>query len=288
MKKIIYCSLFLAMVTITAFSQPTSNALPATTVLIHYKLSVGYNATTVLIFPASVKQADRGERDLLAQKQPGVENVLKVKAARKDFTPTNLHVFTSDGRVYAFDVSYTSDPVQTTYDLGKLQATGSIDDNPKDRIELSNKPLDTAKLASNIAKIKAARPFFSTHSSKYKMKVQLQTIYRSGDVLFLGLKITNRSILPYTIDFSKLYIRDKKRAKRSSIQEREITPLYRDPVSTIPGKSPVQWAIAIPQMTIPEHRQLVWEMEEKNGGRYLMLEIKNQQLFKARELTQVN
>jgi len=58
----------------------------------------------------------------MAQKQPGVENVLKVKAARKDFPPTNLHVFTADGRVYAFDVSYSPNPPQTTYDLTKLDS----------------------------------------------------------------------------------------------------------------------------------------------------------------------
>ena len=84
MKKIAY-SVLLVMITIAAFSQPVTSVLPATASIIHYKLSVGYNTTTVLIFPAPVKQADRGERDLLAQKQPGVENVLKVKAARRDF-----------------------------------------------------------------------------------------------------------------------------------------------------------------------------------------------------------
>jgi len=283
MKKIVY-SIFLVMITIASFSQPVTNALPASTVLIHYKLAVGYNTTTILIFPSAVKQADRGERDLLAQKQPGVENVLKVKAARRDFPPTNLHVFTADGRVYAFDVSYTTGPVQTTYDLGKLETTSSADDNPKERIELSNKPLDTAELARSIAQVKAARPFFSTHSSKYKMKVQLQTIYRSEDILFLGLEITNRSTLPYPIDFTKLYIRDKKRAKRSSIQEREIIPLYRETISTIPGKSTVQWVVAISQLTIPEHRQLTWEMDEDNGGRHLALKLKNRFIFQAKLL----
>ena len=283
MKKIGH-SILLMIITITAFSQSTTTDLPSVTVLIHYKLSVGYNTTTVLIFPAPVKQADRGERDLLAQKQPGVENVLNLKAARRDFPSTNLHVFTSDGRVYAFDVSYFSDPPQTTYDLGKLDAISSAKDHPKDRIKLSEKPLDTAELARNIAQVKAAQPFFSTHSNKYKMKVQLQTIYRSGDILFFGLKITNRSTLPYPIEFTKLLILDRKRAKRSSIQEREIVPLYKDTVSTIMGKSAIQWVIAVPQLTISDHRQLIWEMNEMHGGRNMILEIKNRQIFHETEL----
>ena len=190
------------MITIAAFSQPVASVLPATAAIIHYKLSVGYNTTTVLIFPAAVKQADREERDLLAQKQPGVENVLKVKAARRDFPSTNLHVFTSDGRVYAFDVSYTPDPVQTTYDLGKIQTVSNTGDNPKDRIKLSKKPLDQEELAKDIANVKAAKPLFSTRFSKYKMKVQLKTIYRFENVLFLGLKISNKATLPY---YYKIY-----------------------------------------------------------------------------------
>ncbi len=279
MKKITFLSLFLVMVIITTFGQPIAKDLPANASIIHYKLSVGYNETTVLIFPSSVKQADRGERDLLIQKQAGVDNVLKVKAARRDFNSTNLHVFTADGRVYAFDVSYAPSPCQTTFDLSKLEVFESADDNPKHRIELSDKPLDTAELARNIAQVKAARPFFSTHSSKNKMTVQLQTIYRSGDILFLGFEISNRSALPYRIDFAKLFIRDKKRAKRSSVQEREILPLYNEGITTIFGKSTLQWVIAIHQLTIAKHRQLVWEMFEKDGGRHLDLELKNKQLF---------
>jgi len=282
MKKIAY-SVFLVMITISVLGQSVTSVLPATAAIIHYKLTVGYHTTTVLIFPATVKQADRGERDLLAQKQPGVENALKVKAARRDFPPTNLHVFTSDGRVYAFDVSYGSDPDQTTFDMSKLETTSSIGDNPKDPIKFSNKPLDTAELARNIVKLRAARPFFSTHFSKYKMRVQLQTIYRSGDILFLDLEITNRSTLPYPIDFAKLFIRDKIRAKRSSVQDREIMPLCTATVAIIPGKSASQWVVAIPQLTIPKHRKLVWVMSERNGGRNLTIRVKNKQLCRARD-----
>lgn len=280
MKKTIFSTVFCAMLALTSFSQSSGN-LPANAAIIHYKLFVGYYTTTVLIFPSPVQQADRGERDLMAQKQPGVENVLTVKAARRDFPPTNLHVFTADGRVYAFDVVYAPDPNQTTYDLAKLVSSDTADGNSKAQIELSKKPLDRLKLASDIAKVKAARPFFSTHSSKYKMKVQLQTIYRYGDILYMGLKITNRSTLPYPIDFIKLYISDKKRTIRSSMQQREVIPVFIDTVSIIPSKSAVQWVIAIPELMIPEHRQLVWEMNEKNGGRNLKFMIKNWELLKC-------
>ena len=51
-----------------------------------------------------------------------------------------------------------------------------------------------------------------------------------------------------------------------------------DTISTIAGKSAIQWVVAVPQLTILENRQLVWEISEKDGGRLLMLVIKNIQL----------
>jgi len=281
MKKIILFAVFNAMMAIASFSQSIGD-LPATTVVIHYKLSVGYNTTSILIFPSAVQQVDRGERDLMAQKQPGVENVLKVKAARRDFTPTNLHVFTGDGRVYAFDVIYVSDPAQTTFDLTRLTSTDTS--NHTGQIELSTKPLDKQKITREIVKIKASKPFFSSRIHKYRMEVELQAIYRSDDILYLEFKLTNRATLPYDIDFTRLYIQDKKRMKRSSIQQCEITPIYQDTFSNIPGNSSRQWVIGIPQLTISDHRELIFELNEKNGGRHLFLSLRNQQLFKAKAL----
>jgi len=57
-----------------------------------------------------------------------------------------------------------------------------------------------------------------------------------------------------------------------------------DTISTIAGKSAIQWVVAVPQLTILENRQLVWEISEKDGGRLLMLVIKNIQLLRAKGL----
>lgn len=283
MKKILFISLFLVTFATLAFSQPIINNLPASTNVIHYKLAVGYNTTTVLIFPASVKQADRGYKDLIAQKQPGVENVLKIKAARRDFTPTNLHVFTGDGKIYAFNVSYSPDPSQTTYDLTKLDSLRKHD-SPQEIIEFSHRGIDNAQLAKSVEIVREAKPFFSSSTHKYRMKLQLRSIYLSDNILLFGFEITNGSHLPYTIDFTRLYIRDQQKAKRSSLQEREINPLYKDTVTSVAGQTAVKLVVAVPKFTIPDHRLFVLEVYEKNGGRHLLLGMKNQQLFQSRSL----
>jgi conjugative transposon TraN protein len=284
MKKILVTVLFCTGAILAAYSQPAPNDLLSSTAIVHYKLMVGYNTTTILIFPAPVKQADRGYKDVMAQKQPGVENVLKVKAARRDFPPTNLHVFTSDGKVYAFDVNYISDPMQTTYDLTKLVVASSSDTTQRETITFTQKPLNKELLEINVEKVKKSKPFFSTGTHKYRMKLQLQTIHLADEILFFGFEIANRSNLPYNIDFAKVFIQDKQRVKRYSVQQQEITSLYKDTLTVIPGNASVKWVLAVPKFTIPDHRQFVLEIYERNGGRHLTLEIKNRQLFEAKNL----
>jgi hypothetical protein len=86
------------------------------------------------------------------------------------------------------------------------------------------------------------------------------------------------------MDFVKLYIKDAKKDKRSSIQEREITPYYNGNIAAVPGKEKQSWVMVIEKLTIPNNRQLYLEVFEKNGGRNISLRIKNKQLFKARQL----
>lgn len=283
MKKIVFISLSFLGVAMTGFAQPSSSVLPASTIMMHYKLVVGYNSTTVLIFPAPVIQADRGHKDLIAQKQPGVENVLKIKAARKDFPPTNLHVFTANGRIYPFDVYYAPDPAQTTVDLAKLDTGTQANAGTRPAIEFSQIIVDRDQLATDMNLMKQTKPFFSTSTRKYRMKITLQAIYQKDNMLIFCLSMANHSTLPYDMDFTRLSIEDKHQAKRSSVQQREITPIQQDTLTTIPGDSAVKWAVAVPKFTIPDHRKMVIEVYEKNGGRQLTLEIKNRKLFKARK-----
>lgn len=51
-----------------------------------YALEVTFSKTTHVIFPAAIRYVDLGSADLLAAKADGTENVLRVKAALRDFS----------------------------------------------------------------------------------------------------------------------------------------------------------------------------------------------------------
>ena len=68
-----------------------------------YALEVTFYKTVHIIFPATIKYVDLGSADIIAGKADGSENVLRVKAALRDFSrETNLAVITEDGSYYTF------------------------------------------------------------------------------------------------------------------------------------------------------------------------------------------
>ena len=257
--------------------------LPAATLVPHYILSISYNTTTVLIFSAPVRPVDRGDRDILAQKQPGVENVLKLKAARKNFPETNLHVFTADGKVYAFDILYT-DSLASTRNLTWLS------DRTKDQADgpvtiLTGQPVNSEQMAQYIQQLKSlSHTHHGPTGHADRMTVRLDRVGIAGPLLLFRLQMANHSNLDYHLDFIRLYVRDRQKAKRTSVQEREILPVYEDSVTTIPGDSAVTHILALPAFSLADGKQFVLEAYEKNGGRNLTLYIKNKVLFKAKKL----
>ena len=99
MKKIIVA--FVLMISMRGVSQ---------TVIPSFNLSVCYQKTTNIIFPYRIEKADIGSGDVIGHKDARLPNVLFLKANRKDFTSTNLSVYTSDGKLYSFLVQYKENP----------------------------------------------------------------------------------------------------------------------------------------------------------------------------------
>ncbi|MGB8193755.1 MAG: DUF4138 domain-containing protein, partial [Chitinophagaceae bacterium] len=181
MKKIIIVTVFLSTLFTTAHAQPGAVPLPIATTLTPYKLEVGYNTTTVLIFPVPVISGDRGFTDIFVQKEKDVENVLKIKAAVKNFRPTNLHVYTKDGKVYPFTVEYVDFPARLTYNLSALTTSLSS----TDPLIVPDVPLTTTELRKMADTIKSFRPFLSKKQKRHGIKLELKSIYTANNTLFI-------------------------------------------------------------------------------------------------------
>jgi hypothetical protein len=206
-----------------------------------------------------IKSVDRGSKDVLVQRVRGVENVLEVKAAKENFSETNMTVITADGKLYSFLVHYATDP--------------SL------KIQIDNKPSIFEKIAGQKKSMRGLR------DAKYEMLLRLKGIFIENGILYYQLELKNYSNIPYVIELLRFFIKDKKQAKRTASQELEQTPLYvYGNTGTVPGQSKIIIVVALPVFTIPDQKLLYIQLMENNGGRNLSLEIKNRDIIKAKTM----
>lgn len=240
-------------------------------------LQVTDHKTTLLIFPAAIQAADRGDSYVLAEKVKGVENVLKVKAGQKDFTPSNLHVITADGTVYDFNVSYQEVPPYQTIDLRKQP--------PYAAAVFKGVSLNGKQIEEYARSIAGSKPFlFGVHDRSHGMRLTVDGIYISDDVLFFRLLVKNSTAIPFSEGSLRFFIRDRKKAKRTSVQDNEVVPLYVDHAGSPEDERGQTIVIAFPRFTIADSKHFVIELAEQNGDRNTSCKLDEDKLLKARPL----
>jgi conjugative transposon TraN protein len=253
-----------------------------------YKLEVTYNKTTNLVFPAAITSIDRGSQDILVQKATGVENILRVKADVKDFSETSLSIITADGKLYSFVVAYSQQPAYLNINVARITETDSVfaPALKKEAVIYSELGMNKASLAIYADSVLLdGSNIRSIHTENSKVSFALNALYIHEDVMFLQFAFKNDSQINFDIDQLHFYIRDKVKAKRTASQEIELTPLsITGNTTVIRGESKEPWIVALHKFTIPDGKFLSIEIMEKNGGRNLLLKVKNRKIMKAKSI----
>jgi len=254
----------------------------STAILEPYRLEVGYNKTTHLVFPLSIISIDRGSGGILAQKAFGVENILKVKADQKAFEETSLSVITSDGKLYSFIVCYNGNPAYVSINLDS--ATANHPNEKSDRKAIG--PLNEAQLA-HYAKLSlnTKRNISRLKDKSSKVSMAVVGIYVKESTMFFRFQLRNSSNINYDIDQFRIFLKDKVQSKRTASQETEILPLWFEGESTrLKAHSQQDLVLAISKLTVPKGKYLVIEMTEASGGRNLQLNVKAKHILRAMPL----
>lgn len=240
-------------------------------------LEITTTKTTHLVFPYSIKTVDRGSGGILAQTAAGFDNILQVKAAMASFDTTNLTVITGDGTLYSFLASYCQNPSSINIRIGKSITAGTSSGEEPNEAEIEQALNQASQNDSSNVSLK---------DQSSKAKLELSGIYICGDILLYKLTLTNNSPIKYDIETIRFSIRDKKRPKRTAIQETYITPfrVLSDTTSVGPNAEHT-FVYAIPKMTIPDEKLLSIALHEKNGGRHLNLKVRNRHILKSLPLT---
>jgi hypothetical protein len=225
-------------------------------------LCVTTDKTSSLIFPFAIRYVDRGNQYVLAQQVKDVPTILLVKAASNNFTETNLSVVTDDGSVYSFNVCYDSKPAVWVHYLP------------------INNRATIAMYANGI--LDNRREVKKLDDHKWKTDAEIIGIYVKNDVMFYQVRLKNNSPIDYNIDLIRFYIRDKKKGKRTAVQDIELKPQYTvGNITNVKAHSSSVIIFALEKYTIPDAKYMALQINEKNGGRHFTIRIKNKKLMKA-------
>lgn len=263
------------------------------------RIEAGFTKTVHILFPSPVTYIDIGSMDIIAGKADGAENVVRIKAAVKDFAAeTNLTVITEDGGFYSFDVYYAENPSVSTINLSlrqsgeaeQQQATRRDFPQPQGaegegRVLLRNvgreKPATIRRVLSDIYR-QNRTDVKGIHSKKYGIEVEVKGIYVHNDVIYIHAQIANATNISFEVDYRRFVVSDRKLAKRTAQQQTVVEPLrVCNDIGTVRGRQRQRMVFALPKLTISDDKVLVLEIVEKDGARHQSVEISCKELLDA-------
>ena len=299
-RDLIYLILIVAAI---AAVKVTARTAPETPVEIRpLRIEAGFTKTVHILFPSPVTYIDIGSMDIIAGKADGAENVVRVKAAVRNFiAETNLTVITEDGGFFTFDVHYAENPAVSTVNLtvqepqtkGVKEPTAAGDPlSPapvtKSRVLLREvgreKPATVKRMLSDIYRqnrtdVKGIR------TKKYGIEVEVLGIYVFNDVIYMHTCISNDTNISFEVDARRFIVADRKLTKRTAQQQTllEILRVCNDP-AVVRGHQRQRTVFALPKLTISDDKVLLLEIIEKNGARHQTVEIPAEELLEAKLL----
>ncbi|MBQ7894815.1 MAG: conjugative transposon protein TraN [Alistipes sp.] len=299
-RDLIYLTLIVSAI---AAAKVTAQTTPETPAEIRpLRIEAGFTKTVHILFPSPVTYIDIGSMDIIAGKADGAENVVRVKAAVRNFAAeTNLTVITEDGGFFTFDVHYAENPAVSTLNLTvqEPQPGGmkkpSTTDTPQQPVPASEsrvllrevgreKPATVKRMLSDIYRqnrtdVKGIR------TEKYGIEVEVLGIYVFNDVIYIHTCISNDTNISFEVDSRRFIVADRKLTKRTAQQQTplEILRVCNDP-AIVRGHQRQRTVFALPKLTISNDKVLLLEIIEKNGARHQTIEIPSRELLNAKEL----
>ena len=257
-------------------------------------LEVTYGKTVHILFPAEVRYVDLGSPNLIAGKADGAENVIRVKSTVKGFQgETNMSVITEDGCFYTFNVRYADEPLLLNVEMTDIIHDGESANRPNNAQEVylnelgSESPMLVRLIMKSIYR-QDRRTVKHIGCKRFGVQYLLKGIYTHGGLIYFHTEIRNQSHIPFDVDYITWKIVDKKVAKRTAVQEQVVLPLRaQNYVTCVPGGKNERTVFAMSKFTIPDGKQLIVELCEKNGGRHQSFTIENEDLVRAREISEL-
>ena len=270
--------------------QGMSRSIPNGRVVLPYGLEVTFEKTVHLIFPAAIRYVDLGSQNIIAGKADDAENVLRVKAAVREFeTEANMSVICEDGSFYAYNVKYADEPKKLSFEMKDFLAPteGRLPSNRADIYfkELGSESPILVKLIMKSIYQNDKRTIKHVGAKQFGMRFLLRGLYAHNGLLYFHVRMDNESNMPYAVDFITFKVVDKKVAKHTAIQERILQPLRAfHQVMWIGAGRSERIVFALEQFTLSEDKQLEVTLYERNGSRTLTFYVEPEDLLLTKKI----
>lgn len=270
--------------------QGMSRSIPNGRVVLPYGLEVTFEKTVHLIFPAAIRYVDLGSQNIIAGKADDAENVLRVKAAVREFeTETNMSVICEDGSFYAYNVKYADEPEKLSMEMQDFLSPteGRLPSNRADIYfkELGSESPILVKLIMKSIYQNDKRTIKHVGAKQFGMRFLLRGLYAHNGLLYFHVRMDNESNMPYAVDFITFKVVDKKVAKHTAIQERMLQPLRAfHQVMWIGAGRSERIVFALEQFTLSEDKQLEVTLYERNGSRTLTFYVEPEDLLLTKKI----
>ena len=260
-----------------------------------HALEVAFNKTTHVIFPSEIVYVDLGDENLVAGLADGAKNVLRVKSAVKSFkSETNLTVITDDGCFFTFNVKFAKEPLLLNIEMTDFIHDGEAVNRPNNAQEIylerlgQESPMLVKLIMKSIHK-QDRREIKHIGSKRFGVQFILKSIYTNNGLLYFHTELKNTSNIAFDIDYISFKIVDKKVVKRTAIQEQVLEPLRaQNYVTVVSGKKSERTVFALEKFTIPDDKQLVIEVAEKEGGRNQSFVVENGDIVRANVIDELS
>lgn len=209
------------------------------------------------------------------------EKTYRRKAARRLVAPS-LHV------------KYAKEPLMLNIEMADFIHDGEAVNRPNNTQEIYLKELgkESPMLVHLIMKSihkENKRKVKHIGSKRFGIQYLLKGIYVHSDLLYFHTEIKNQSNVPFDVDYITFKVVDKKVAKRTAIQEQVLLPVRAyNYVVRVAGKKMEQTVFCLPKFTIPDDKELVVEMNEKEGGRHQSFVVENSDLVRALTINELS
>ena len=260
-----------------------------------HALEVAFNKTTHVIFPSEIVYVDLGDENLVAGLADGAKNVLRVKSAVKSFkSETNLTVITDDGCFFTFNVKFAKEPLLLNIEMTDFIHDGEAVNRPNNAQEIflerlgQESPMLVKLIMKSIHK-QDRREIKHIGSKRFGVQFILKSIYTNNGLLYFHTELKNTSNIAFDIDYISFKIVDKKVVKRTAMQEQVLEPLRaHNYVTVVNGKKSERTVFALEKFTIPDDKQLVIEVAEKEGGRNQSFVVENGDIVRANVIDELS